>query len=132
MVWKKGESGNPDGRPRNTGKVAKLRELLEPDAPELVEKAKSLALEGDGTMMRLCLERLVPPVKTRDEPVEIPGLKEATTLKEKGDAIIAALADGHIGPSEAAALMGMVGAQARVIEVDDIERRLAALENASK
>lgn len=132
MVWKKGQSGNPEGRPRNTGQVAKLRALLEPDAPKLLEKAKELALEGDGVMMRLCLERLVPPVKTRDDPIDIPGLKDATTLKEKGDAIINALAEGHIGPSEAATLMQMVGAQARVIEVDDIEQRLAALEAANK
>lgn len=132
MVWKKGQSGNPEGRPRNTGQVAKLRALLEPDAPKLLEKAKELALEGDGVMMRLCLERLVPPVKTRDDPIDIPGLKDAATLKEKGDAIINALAEGYIGPSEAAALMQMLGAQARVIEVDDIEQRLAALEAANK
>ncbi len=131
MRWKKGQSGNPKGRPRNTGQVAKLRALLEPDAPKLLEKAKALALEGDGVMMRLCLERLVPPVKTRDDPVEIPGLKDATTLKEKGDTIINALAEGYIGPNEAATLMQMVGAQARVIEVDDIEQRLAALEAAN-
>lgn len=132
MRWKTGQSGNPKGRPKNSGQVAKLRALLQPDAPKLLEKAKKLALEGDGVMMRLCLERLVPPVKTRDDPVEIPGLKDAMTLKEKGDTIINALADGHIGPNEAATLMQMVSAQARIIDVDDHEQRLAVLEEANK
>ena len=83
---------------------------------------------GDTTALRICLERLVPPVRIKDEPVIVKGLDKATSLVEQGQAVINALATGEVSPSEGATLMSSVANQARIIEIDEIEKRLAALE----
>jgi len=62
--FKKGESGNPAGRPKGTkDRRTELRGLLEPHAEELVAKAVELALAGDVTALRICMDRLIPIAK---------------------------------------------------------------------
>ena len=126
--FKKGQSGNPKGRSKNSGKIANLRALLEPFAPELVAKAKELALDGDTVALRLCLERLVPAIKVKDDHLVIKGLKGDASLTEQGQAIIDSLAKGEVTPSEAASLMNSIASQARILEIEDLEKRVKALE----
>jgi len=127
MAFKKGQSGNPNGRPKGVkDRRTKYRDLLEPHAEGLMKKAVDLALGGDTTAMRLCLERVCPAIKAKDEPIKIDGLKG--TLAEQGQAIIAALGEGDITPAEAASVLGALSSQARIVEVDELEKRIAALE----
>jgi hypothetical protein len=128
-TWKKGQTGNPGGKKKGTGKVSQLRALLDPHAEDLVNKAKDMALGGDMTALRLCLERLVPPIKIKDEPVTVEGMDGSKSLVEQGQAIINALAKGGVTPSEAATLMQSVSNQARILEVDELERRITTLES---
>ena len=128
--WAKGQSGNLKGCPPGRSKIAKLRKLLEPHAEELVMKAKELAVSGDVTALRLCLERLVPPIRLKDEPVFIASLKGKNNLVEQGQAVINAVAKGEISPGEAATVMQSIANQARIIEVDELEKRLKALEES--
>ena len=60
-------SGNPAGRLRGTKNRATkaAEELLEGEAEALTRKAVELALAGDTVALRLCLERLLPPRKSR-------------------------------------------------------------------
>ncbi|MGH8606516.1 MAG: DUF5681 domain-containing protein [Gammaproteobacteria bacterium] len=72
--WKEGRSGNPSGKPKGaTDKRTALRALFAPHAQELVTKAIELAKSGDTTALRLCWERLCPPLRAQDERVELPG-----------------------------------------------------------
>lgn len=72
MAFKKGQSGNPTGRPKGSkDKRTAYRELLEPHAPALIEKAVSMALEGDTTAMKICLDRLLPTVKAIEVKAEM-------------------------------------------------------------
>jgi len=125
--YKKGQSGNPVGRPRGIkDKRTSIRELLKPHAKDLIDKAVSLALDGDTTALRLCLDRLIPPLKQRDEPVSLK--LTGTTLTENGLSVINALSKGEITPSEANSFLQAIVAQTRITEMDEIEVRLTEIE----
>ena len=127
MTWEQGQSGNPAGRPPGVkDKRTAMRELLEPHATELVAKAVEMAKNGDAAALRICIDRLIPPAKAREEPVTLP--LGNGTLAEKGQAVLTALGEGAIAPDVATAILQGIAAQARIVEVDQIEKRVAALE----
>jgi hypothetical protein len=127
MKYQKGESGNPAGRPKGIpDKRSALRTLLEPHAEELVQKVVDLAKQGDTAALRICIDRLIPAVKAKDTPVEIGDLDGS--LADQGRTVLDALSTGTITPDEANALMQAVAAQARIVEVDELEKRVAELE----
>ncbi|HEX2243372.1 MAG TPA: DUF5681 domain-containing protein [Gammaproteobacteria bacterium] len=127
MPYKKGQSGNPSGRPRGiSDKRTALRELLAPHAQALIEKTVELAKGGDTTALRLCLERIMAPIRARDDAVVIEQV--GNTLTERSQAIVNASLTGQISPSEASTLMQALATQARVIESEELAARIEALE----
>jgi hypothetical protein len=125
--FKPGQSGNPSGKPRGAkDKRTELRALLKPHAEALVQKVVEMALQGDKAALRLCLERLVAPIRSKDEPVCIPGMKG--TLSERAAKVTDGMAQGRITPHEGATILGALAAQAKIIESDELEKRIAKLE----
>ena len=125
-AWKPGQSGNPKGRPAGTGEVAKLRAAIAGNVPAILESLTTAALAGDVQAARLLLERALPPIKAVEatQALSLPG----GTLTEQGRAVLASVAAGELAPSQGAALVGAIGALARVAEVDELAQRVAALE----
>ena len=78
--------------------------IMEADAETISRKAVELALGGDLTAIRIVLDRLVAP--RRDRPVEIalPKIVTASDLVAAASAIVEAIEEGAVTPSEAAAL----------------------------
>lgn len=124
-TWRKGQSGNPAGRKPGAELV---RQLLEPKRAELVQKAVDMALAGDATALRICIDRLAPPARGEAAPVHIPALASAATLTDKATALLHAIGDGQVAPDTGAALLNALAAACRVAELDELARRLAALE----
>ncbi len=77
MAFKKGQSGNPAGKkPGTRNKTTVLLEaLLDGKAEALTKKAIEMAGKGDPAMMRLCIERLIPPRKDRPINFDLPPLQ---------------------------------------------------------
>lgn len=106
--------------------------LLEGEAEGLSRKAIELALEGDTVALRLCLERLVPPLKAGDRSVRLE-LPQTRTAGDVGEALIRVLqsaSEGDLTLGEAQGLASLLETRRRAIETEDLERRIQALEGA--
>ena len=129
-LFQKGRSGNPAGRRpgcRNRATIA-AEALLEGDAQALTRKAIELALAGDTTALRLCLERIVPQRKSRTVAFDVPRIDRVEDLARAIGSIFREVAGGRLRLDEGAALVGMLESKRRAMETIDLEKRLRALE----
>jgi hypothetical protein len=124
--WQPGQSGNPNGRPPGSGEVAKLRASIAERVPDILAQLTVSALTGDVQAARLLLERVLPPVKAVELPVEL-ALSEGRP-SEQARQVLAAAAGGVLPPDQAAALIGALAAVARIAETDELRERIERLE----
>jgi hypothetical protein len=108
------------------------RALLEGEAESLTRKAVELAMVGEPTAMRLCLERILPVCRDRTVKFALPPIESASDIAAAMKAVTSALADGAITPGEAATIAAVVDTFVRAIETGDFDRRLKELEDESK
>jgi Family of unknown function (DUF5681) len=128
--FEKGRSGHPAGRPagaRNKKTLAAAM-LLEGEAEALTRRAVDLALAGDPTAMRLCIERILPPCRERMVKFALPPIESAADIAPAMKAVTSALAAGLITPGEAATIAAVVDTFVRAIETSDFDRRLKIVE----
>ena len=125
-----GRSGNPRGRPpgsRNKTTRA-IDALFDGEAEALTRKAIELAKAGDLVALRLCLDRICPPRKDRPVPFALPELRTAADAKLAASALLKAVADGDLTPSEASEIGRLLDSYTRILEREEFEKRLIRLE----
>ena len=122
-------TGNP-GKPKGTRHKATQAALalLDGEAEALTRQAVTLALGGDTTALRLCLERIAPP--RRDAPVtfDLPRMETARDAAKAAGAVLGAVAHGDLTPTEGAHIMALVETYRRTLETSDLEARLRYME----
>lgn len=131
---------NPDGTfgPGNPGRPAGARhkvsraieELLEGEAEGLTRKAVEMALEGDTTALRLCLERVAPPRKDSPVQFDLPAMETAQDAAQAAQAVLVAVSNGDLTPVEAASVMALIESYRKTLETSELEARISALEKA--
>jgi hypothetical protein len=128
--WRKGQSANPRGRPLGSRHRATLlaENLLDGQTEELIRKTIDLALSGDSTALRLCMERIVAPRRDRPVNFRLPVLNSASDVVAAIEAIADGVASGELTPAEAAELSKVVETYRSAVETAEIERRLSAVE----
>lgn len=100
-MFVKGTSGNPAGKKKGTlNKRTELAKLLDPHAASLIQKLIELALAGDVTALRICVERLIPRARRESMGIEFTDDEE----KMKID-VFKAILDGRLGIDEAEKLL---------------------------
>ena len=131
--FKKGQSGNPAGKPKGTRHKATQAAmvLLDGEADALTRKAVELALEGDVTALRLCLDRIAPSLKSTAPLINI-DVEQPESLTDTAKSFVAAAANGEIPPDIAAQLVSAVASVARVEEMENVKERLESIERAIK
>lgn len=122
-------SGNP-GRPRGARNEATraAEALLDGEAEQLTRQAVEMALAGDTTALRLCLERILPPVKERPVGVDLPALDGAGDLPAIIGRLLEATASGEITPGEGERLARLLGGYVKAVELSEFDERLRKLE----
>jgi len=126
--FEKGRSGNPGGRRQGSRNKATLAAaaLLAGESEALTRKAVEMALAGDPTAMRLCMERVLPPCRERTVKFRLPPIEGTLTgdscepsfrdVSRAMNAVTSALAHGEITPGEAETIAGVVDTFVRAIE----------------
>jgi hypothetical protein len=126
-MWKPGQSGNPAGKRPGTGKIDKLRAVLAKELPEVLEALVAQAKAGDTGAIKLILERTVPALRPVDAVAPL-NLPVDGGLADQGRAVLAALAVGHLPANQAAGILQGLGNLAKLVELDELDKRVAALE----
>ena len=121
--FRRGQSGNPAGRPRGARNRATLliEALLEGEAEEIGRKLIELAKGGDRRALKICLDRLSPARRDRPVSFELPPIEAAADLPKATAALLAAVAAGEVAPSEALKLTRVVETHVRALELRDLE-----------
>ena len=123
--FQKGNPGRPTGA-RHKSTVA-IEGLLEGEAEAIGRKCIEMALAGDATALRLAMERIAPVRRARVR-FTLPVIETVTDLPKAISAVLAAIADGTLSPEEGSAIGNAISLQSRALEVSELERRIAALE----
>jgi hypothetical protein len=85
MRGKPFEVGNTfgKGRPRGSrNKRTALVELMKDHGEAIIKQCQVLALKGDRTALRLCMERLIPPCEAANSRFRLPPMKTMADLKK--------------------------------------------------
>ena len=105
-----------------------IEALLEGEGEALTRKAIELAKDGDMQALRLCMDRLAPPRKDSPVAFDLPEMKTLNDAVPAMGALVKAVGQGDLTPTEAAELTKMVQAFAKIIETAELEERVRTLE----
>ena len=123
--------GNPGRPPGSKNKITQMVEqLAEGQAEQVVQKVLDLAQAGDVSCLRMLLDRLWPPRKGQPVNVAMPPIKTSQDVFPAVASIWTAIREGRLTPEEASALSIVIDRSIQAIELHDIVKRIAALEEA--
>jgi len=106
--------------------------LMEDRGEAMIKQCQLLALKGDPTALRLCMERLMPPCRASLNKFRLPPMKTMADLGKALPAVAREVARGRLSAQDGEAFSRMIEAQRRTIESEEFEKRLRALEKARK
>ena len=129
-AWKKGQSGNPSGKPQGMRNKATMMviNLMEQGAEEITKAVIDAAKGGDLMAARLVIERLAPPLRERPITLNLPSTATAEGISAAQQAILQAVGVGDLLPGEGATLAGIVEIRRKALETQELEARITALE----
>lgn len=127
--FKKGVSGNPSGRPAGKTPGAKIRKAIEAQADSILKSVIDAAVSGDIQACKILLDRITPTLKPQAQPISVPS---NDTLTGQGSEIIKGVMGGSIPPDIGSQLLTALAAQSKIIEIDELTKRIEALENVKK
>jgi hypothetical protein len=119
--------GRPKGS-RNKPK-APVQALLDEYAIPLAGKCISMAMQGDRSALRMCMERISPARLGSSIRMMLPPIKTAGDIDKAADTVTRDVGRGKITPAEGGMMMNLLESRSRVIEKVQTESRLETLED---
>ena len=128
--FQKGVSGNPSGRPKGSRHKTTLavEAMLEGEAEGITRKAIEAAKAGDMVAIRLVLDRVCPPRKSRSIEIDLPPIADAAGVSQAQQEVLKAVCTGELDLDQAQALSGLLEARRQFLETSELEARLTELE----
>jgi hypothetical protein len=128
--FKRGQSGNPSGRPRGSKNAAlvALDRIGESAAQGLLQTVITKALDGDMMAARILLDRAWPARRGRPVVFDAPRVETAADVVRALGHILDATASGQLTIEEAAGLAAIIETQRKAIETTELDARLSELE----
>ena len=118
------------GRPRGSRNKRSLmaQELLECHAEAVTRQALVLALKGDSQMIRFLLGLIHPRRKDLLPKTGSLPMHSITELSQASEKLIKKVTSGKISVGDALGLTDLMERRRRIIETEDYEKRLQAVE----
>src|SRR6267154_5681438 len=91
-------AGSRMGRPAGTSLIEGFRKRMGQHWLAIEVPLVTAAKEGDVRAAELLADRMVPKPRPQAELVRVPGLRDAIGSQAKADAVLAAVAEGHVSP----------------------------------
>jgi hypothetical protein len=128
----KGESGNPAGFRRGSKHRATLlaEQLFEGEASELIRTVINLAKAGDTAALKICVDRILPPLKSRAVDFKLPTLGSTRDALAALNLLVQGVVTGKLLPESAEPLAAIVSTFIKAVEIGQVEDRLCELEKA--
>jgi hypothetical protein len=126
------EPGNKMGRGRPPGsrnKRTEFQKLMEDHGEALIKQCQVMALKGDPTAMRLCMERLFPPAKPFNSQFRFSPVNTAADLVKAVSIVRREVARGRMSAQEGEAYGKLLEIQLRMLEDEVYEKRLQSVED---
>ena len=130
----KGKSGNPRGKPKGTRHRSSLiaEQLFAGEIQNICKTVIEEAKAGDMQAAKIILDRLLPSRKDTPIQIDLPKIESSSDVVRAVGCIINAVGIGQISPSEGEALARIVDIHTKALELNEFERRLAALEGGKR
>jgi hypothetical protein len=117
------------GRPKGSGnKVKPGQALLDDYAEPITRKCIALAMRGDRSAMRICMERISPARRGASIQMNLPPIKTAADVDRAAEKVTQAIRRGNLTPTEGATMMSILESRSRVFERVQLEGRLDKVE----
>lgn len=126
----RGISGNPKGRPpgRPDKRLLATQQMLD-EMRNIVAVLVGKALEGDTNAASVILSKVLPSLKAQAEKVNFTLNTEASASEQIAQ-VLDAIASGELAPDVGRLVIDSVKALAEVKASEELEARIAALEEA--
>jgi hypothetical protein len=125
--FKPGVSGNPKGRPPAKIKAAEVRAAINNNLTDIINAMIERALSGDVAAGKVLLDRVCPTLKPQATPINI-DINPDASLAQIGDGLIKATLTGAIPADVGAQLITALANQSKIVELDELVKRIEALE----
>ena len=130
MQFTKGVSGNPAGRPKGIKDKRHLyAESIDAMIPQVLESVYQKALAGDMTAGRMLLDRTLPSKRPEQECVEI---QHSGNIASGAQNVLRSVLNGEVSPDVGASLLSSMTSVLKAIEVEDLAKRIEALEGQKR
>ena len=121
--------GNPGGTPGRRHKVtAAMESLIEGQWETLANTALQMALRGDSTMLKACMDRLAPVRRGSSVTIpDFPAVASIADVPRAQAALLAAVAAGHCTADEAVPLSALLTAYINAVDIVDTAAEVAEI-----